>query len=71
MNILAIKLKYSLIAFIIAFTPYTIIISILRQFESFTPLYSNTLLFFGIITAITNSIYIYISISKKTQNKIN
>ena len=69
MNIRLIKLKYSLIAFIIALVPYLILISIIKGFDNVTLVHINTLIFFGLITAITNAIYIYFSITKKIKNQ--
>lgn len=69
MNIRLIKLKYSLIAFIIALVPYLFLISIIKRFDNVTMLHINTTIFFGLLTAITNSIYIYFSITKKIKNQ--
>ena len=69
MNIRLIKLKYSLIAFIIALVPYLILISTIKRFDNVTMLHINTIIFFGLLTAIANAIYIYFSITKKIKNQ--
>jgi len=48
MNIKLIKLKYSLIAFIMALVPYLILISIVKRLDNVTIVHINTLVVFGI-----------------------
>ena len=69
MNIRLIKLKYSLIAFIIALVPYLVLLSIIKRLDNVTMIHINTIIFFGLLTATTNAIYIYFSITKKIKNQ--
>ena len=69
MNIRLIKLKYSLIAFIMALVPYLILISIIKRFDNVTIVHINTLIVFGLLTAITNAVYTYFTITKKIKNQ--
>jgi len=69
MNIRLIKLKYSLIAFIIALVPYIILISIIKRLDNVTIIHINTLILFGLLTASANAIYTYFSITNKIKNQ--
>jgi hypothetical protein len=64
-----ISLKYSIIAFIAALIPYTILLAIMKTFKSFTILHLSTVIVLALLTASINSIYIYLSINKRIQNK--
>ena len=64
-----IKIKYTIISFIIGLIPFIIVSSILNNNPKYKLIHSTTLLMFGLLTALANSIYTYISINNKLQNK--
>ncbi len=64
-----IKIKYTIISFIIGLIPFIIVSSILNNNPKYKLIHSTTLLMFGLSTALANSIYTYVSINNKLQNK--
>ena len=64
-----IKLKYTIISFIIGLIPFIILMPIINSNPKHTVIHSNTLMCFAILTAIANSIYTYYSINNRLQNK--
>ena len=64
-----IKIKYTLISFIIGLIPFIIITSIINSNPKHTMLHSTTLICFGILTACLNALYTYFQITNRLQNK--
>lgn len=64
-----IKIKYTLISFIIGLIPFIIITSIINSNPKHTMLHSTTLICLGILTACLNATYTYFQITNRLQNK--
>ena len=60
-----IKIKYSIISFILGLIPFIIMISIINSNPKHKLIHTTTLVCFGLITATINMIYTYNSINKK------
>jgi hypothetical protein len=60
-----IKLKYTIISFIIGLIPFIIISSIISTSPKHETIHSTTLICFGLLTSICNALYTYYSISNK------
>ena len=64
-----IRIKYTIISFILGLIPFIIILSIINSNPKHTMLHSNTIICFAFITAIANMIYTYISIGIRLNKK--
>ena len=60
-----IKVKYTIISFILGLIPFIIITSIISSNPKHKLIHTTTLITFGLITATVNMIYTYNSINKK------
>ncbi len=64
----SIRIKYTIISFIIGLIPFIIISSIINASPKHKVIHVTTLLVFGLITALCNALYTYYSITNKLNN---
>ncbi len=63
-----VKIKYTIISFIIGLIPFIIISSIINASPKHKAIHVSTLLVFGILTSICNALYTYYSINNRLNN---
>ncbi len=64
-----IRIKYTIISFILGLIPFIIVLSFINSNPKHTILHTSTIICFAIITAIANMIYTYISIGIRLNKK--